>query len=97
MLGDPGDSQSGSQKSITMSYVGSKRNSRSPGKRNRHLKSKRNGAESRMELNVGSRNDVGLDGIKFTFYNKNFRQYWPNLKPKATPRWPRRFQNGNGS
>jgi hypothetical protein len=85
MLKDPGDSQSGSQKSISMSQVGSKRNSGSPGKRNRHRKSKRNGAESRMELNVGSRNDVGLDGTKFIFIIKILG----NIGQISSPKQPR--------
>jgi hypothetical protein len=66
MPGDAGDSQSGSQKSMTISNMGSK-NPGSPGKKNKHRKGKKNGTESRMELNVGSRNDVGLDGTKFVF------------------------------
>jgi hypothetical protein len=69
MPGDAGDSQSGSQKSISISQVGSK-NPGSHGKKNRHRRGKKNGAESRMELNVGSRNDVGLDGTKFVFLIK---------------------------
>jgi hypothetical protein len=51
---------------MTISNMGSK-NPGSPGKKNKHRKGKKNGTESRMELNVGSRNDVGLDGTKFVF------------------------------
>jgi hypothetical protein len=70
MLVGASDSQSGSQKSISNSYVGSKMPGSHRPKRQRNRKTKKNGAESRMELTIGSRNELGLEGTKFIFLIK---------------------------
>lgn len=82
MLGDSGDSQSGSQKSISNSYAGSKMpgSPRRKGKRNR--KSKRTGADSRIELMTGSRNELGLEGTNFIFLIKILGNIGQTASPK---------------